>query len=85
VKDGWFETLNDVPTSAMTITIPGLLAATDVFAVVPGPTKRDIVKKCLEGAISTECPASILRTHQSARLYLDTDSAALLNFDRLKG
>ncbi|MGC2649081.1 MAG: hypothetical protein WA261_22530, partial [Candidatus Sulfotelmatobacter sp.] len=45
----------------------------------PGPRKAQAVKACLEGAISPMAPASILRTHPNATVYLDRDSAALLS------
>jgi glucosamine-6-phosphate deaminase len=80
VTDGWFKRLEDVPHRAITITMSGLLAAKAMYACVPGPTKAKIVKRCLEGPVSTECPGSILRRHPAARLYLDLDSAALLDF-----
>jgi glucosamine-6-phosphate deaminase len=79
VTDGWFKTLDDVPHRAITITMSGLLAAKWMYACVPGLTKQKIVKRCLEGPVSTECPGSILRRHPAARLYLDPDSAALLD------
>jgi glucosamine-6-phosphate deaminase len=79
VTDGWFERLDLVPHQAITVTIPALIAAQYVFAIVPGVTKQKIVKRCLEEPISTDCPGSILRRHMAAQLYLDADSAALLD------
>lgn len=80
VNDGWFKNIDEVPKSAITITIPGLLLAPYVFGTVPGVTKSKIVKECLEGPISLDCPASILRLHKCSKLFLDDDSAALLEF-----
>jgi glucosamine-6-phosphate deaminase len=79
VTDGWFKSLEEVPHQAITITIPGLLAAPYTYAIVPGSTKQQIVKRCLEGPISTECPGSVLRQKKAAQLYLDESSAALLD------
>jgi glucosamine-6-phosphate deaminase len=79
LTDGWFKTLGDVPEQAITITLPALTAARFVYAVVPGATKQLIIKKCLEEPISTSCPASIIRRHEAAQLYLDVDSAALIS------
>jgi glucosamine-6-phosphate deaminase len=79
VTDNLFMSLSDVPHHAITITLPGLLAAKYAYAIVPGQTKQQVVKKCLEGPISTECPGSILRQHEKAQLYLDDASAALLD------
>lgn len=78
VTDGWFERPEDVPTSAITVTIPALLAAPRLMTLVPGSTKRQIVKKALEEPISTACPGSIIRRHPAARLLLDEASASLL-------
>ena len=84
VTDGWFKSLEDVPDQAITITLPALVAAKYVYAVVPGPTKQKIVKQCLEGEIGTECPATILRQRECAQLYLDVDSAAMLDLTRVE-
>lgn len=75
VNDGAFPTVDQVPTHALTVTIPGLMSAKNIFCVVPGPTKAKAVKRMLNGELTTACPASILTTHPSARLYLDADSA----------
>jgi glucosamine-6-phosphate deaminase len=48
------------------------------FCIVPAPTKANAVKRTLDGEISTECPATTLRNHPNAILYLDGDSSALL-------
>lgn len=79
VNDGCFPSLADVPTHAITLTIATLLAAGALFCAVPGPRKAPAVRAALRGPISTACPASILRTHANAQLYLDLDSAALLD------
>jgi glucosamine-6-phosphate deaminase len=78
VTDGWFADPSLVPQQAITITIPGLMAAQYVYAIVPGPTKQQIVKQCIEWPVGTDCPATILRQHPAAQLYLDASSAALL-------
>jgi glucosamine-6-phosphate deaminase len=74
VNDGCFPTFGDVPTHALTQTIPALLAGKRLVCVVPGPAKRTAVEQTLNGPISTACPASILRTHPNCTLYLDRDS-----------
>ena len=74
VNDGCFETIGQVPTHALTVTIPGLMAAKALFCMVPAPTKADAVCDAINGPVSTSCPASILRTHENARLYLDADA-----------
>lgn len=78
VHDGCFRGLEDVPRMALTLTMPAILAAGEVFCMVPGPTKALAVQAALHGPLSTACPASALRTHPRATLYLDLQSAALL-------
>lgn len=75
VDEDCFATLADVPTHAVTLTIPRLLRAEHLFCVVPGAHKRAAVEATLHGPISTDCPASILNTHESCTLYLDAESA----------
>ena len=71
VNDGCFTTLEDVPTHALTLTIPALLGAAAISCVVPGDRKAAAVAQTLRGPVSTECPASILRTHANAMLHVD--------------
>jgi glucosamine-6-phosphate deaminase len=74
VHDGCFPDLASVPRSALTLTVPTLVSASHLICVVPGPTKREAVRRTLTGPISPDCPASILRTHGDCTLYLDTES-----------
>jgi glucosamine-6-phosphate deaminase len=76
--DGDFARVEDVPTHGYTLTIPALLSAAAISVVVPGPRKANAVLATLRGPISEGCPASILRRHPGAKLYLDRDSARLV-------
>jgi glucosamine-6-phosphate deaminase len=76
VGEGHFAGLDKVPSQAMTLTIPALLAARQVLAVVPEGRKARAVQQALRGPISPECPASVLRTCDHASLFLDIDSAS---------
>ena len=78
VNDGCFPCIDDVPTHAITLTIPSLMAAKHMFCVVPAATKAEAVKNTVHGPITQDCPASILRTHSSAVLYCDADSGRYL-------
>ena len=78
VNDGCFKHIDDVPTHAMTLTVPALMSAPYQFCIVPAPTKAKAVYETLNGNIDEHCPASILRTKENAVLYLDADSAKLL-------
>lgn len=79
VNEGHFATLAEVPTKAITLTIPALLNKKHVLVVVPEARKAPIIKQALEGPIRKDCPATILRTLCHAKLYLDEDSASLLD------
>ena len=78
VNDGCFASIDQVPTHALTLTIPTLYNVENVFCVVPAPSKAEAVKNTVTGPVSEVCPASILRKHANATLYVDADSSALL-------
>ncbi len=75
VGERHFKNIDEVPTHAITLTIPALLAAGHVLALVPEARKVDAVYRSLNGPINEECPGSILRKTPHTHLYLDTDSA----------
>lgn len=76
--EGWFNSLEEVPRRALSITVRQVLKSKQIIAVVPDARKARAVAKCFEGEISPMAPSSILRMHANAFVYLDTDSAALL-------
>jgi glucosamine-6-phosphate deaminase len=78
VNDGAFPTLAEVPRRALSLTVPAVMSVPKLFAIVPGPAKRRAIKAAVEGPIETACPASVLRRHADAHLFVDRDSAALL-------
>jgi glucosamine-6-phosphate deaminase len=78
VNDGCFPTFAAVPRHALSLTIPVFRRASRLSIHVPGPRKAAAVRDTLKGPVATACPASILREHPAATLYLDRDSAALL-------
>ena len=78
VHEGHFPDVDAVPTHAITVTIPALLRAGQVLAIVPEGRKAEPVRAAITGAVATSCPASALRHAPHAVLHLDPDSAALL-------
>ncbi|OJW72364.1 MULTISPECIES: glucosamine-6-phosphate deaminase [unclassified Spirosoma] len=78
VNEGCFASVSEVPPIAYTLTIPALLRARYIFCMVPGANKAAAVKHTLVEAITEKYPSTSLRTHPNARLYLDEDSAALI-------
>lgn len=78
VNDGCFTTLEDVPKQAMTMTMSLIMSIPEAICVVPTIRKANAVYNALCGEVTTACPASILRNHPNAALYLDNDSASKL-------
>jgi len=76
VGEGHFASLDEVPTHAVTLTIPALLSAKRILCIVPEARKAEAVHRALRGPIGEDCPASILRRTSHAHLFLDRDSAA---------
>jgi glucosamine-6-phosphate deaminase len=79
VGEAWFSDISQVPKQALSMSVRQILKAEEILAVVPDSRKAQAVKACFEGEISPMAPASILRTHLNATVYLDRDSAALLS------
>jgi len=80
--EGHFPDESSVPREAVSITCPGLFRARAWVCCVPEKRKAEAVRNALEGPISEACPASIVRRHPNAFVYLDTDSASLLSFQQ---
>lgn len=78
VGEGHFGSLAEVPTHAITLTIPALLAPKRILCIVPESRKAEAVRTCLTEPISEDHPGSILRQVGHARLYLDMESAGKL-------
>ena len=78
VNDGCFATIDDVPTHALTITMPALFKSTFAYAIVPGKFKANAIFHTLNSDISELYPSTILRRHDHAVLFIDEDSASKL-------
>src|SRR5258708_18895625 len=78
LKEGFFPNLESVPPYAFIVTIPTLCSSKKIVCIWPEKRKAAPVKAALQGPISTDCPASILRRQSHAVLLLDKDSASLL-------
>lgn len=80
VNDGCFEKLDDVPTHALTLTVPALCAASAMFCSVPAKTKAWAVKETVTtDKVDEHCPATAMRLHPHAVMYCDSDSASELD------
>jgi len=82
VGEGWFASIDEVPSQAISMSIRQIMKAREIICVVPDARKAVAVKACLDGPVSPAAPASILQTHANATVYLDRESASLLTPER---
>jgi glucosamine-6-phosphate deaminase len=83
VGEGWFADISEVPRRAISMSVRQILKAKEIICIVPDARKAPAVKLCFEGEVSPMAPASILRRHSAATIYLDSESASLLSPDTL--
>jgi len=76
--EGWFPTLEDVPTQAISMSIQQIMKSDRIVCSVPDERKAQAVLNCIEGPVTNAAPASILQQHDDCNIYLDTESASLL-------
>lgn len=76
--EGWFATFDDVPKRAISMSINQIMKSKTIICSVPDGRKADAVKKTVESPVTPMVPSSILKEHDAVSLYLDKDSAALL-------
>ncbi|MGI2296803.1 glucosamine-6-phosphate deaminase [Paenibacillus sp. GXUN7292] len=79
VGEGWFASLDDVPTHAITMTVKQIMKSKHIVSVVPHQVKAKAVKLTLEHQLSNMVPSTMLREHPRCTLFLDNGSASLLN------
>ena len=77
--EGWFETLEQVPRQAISMSIRQIMKSSCLIVTVPDERKAEALKKALEGEVTPICPASILQQHGNCKIFLDTKAASLLN------
>ncbi|HEX7138662.1 MAG TPA: glucosamine-6-phosphate deaminase [Vicinamibacterales bacterium] len=78
VGEGWFSSIDDVPSHAVSMSVRQILKAREIVCVVPDARKAEAIRACFEGDVSPMAPASILRNHPNTTVFLDRESAALL-------
>jgi len=76
--EGWFETLGDVPTHAISMTMRQIMSAATIICTVPDARKAIAVREAVEGPVTPELPASLLQEHADCRLYLDKAASVFL-------
>lgn len=81
--EGWFPSMDDVPTHALSLTIPAIMRCKTVSCLVPDERKAQAVFNSLKEEITTACPASILKTHSDAVLFLDSQSSSKLDLHQI--
>lgn len=79
--EGWFDTMDDVPQKAISMSIKQIMKSKSIICSVPDQRKAEAVRNCLEGEITNLHPASILQAHPKCTVYLDQESASMLSKD----
>lgn len=79
--EGWFDTLEDVPKKAISMSIKQIMKSKSIICSVPDQRKAEAVRNCMEGEITNIHPASILQAHKHCTIYLDQESASMLTLD----
>lgn len=79
VGEGWFKSIHDVPSHAISMSIRQILKSNRIVVSVPDKRKAEAVKCSVEGPVSPDCPASVLQTHPDCHMFLDQDAASLLS------
>ena len=74
--EGWFESLDNVPQRAISMSVRQIMASRAIVCTVPDARKAEAVRKTIEGPVTPDAPASILQEHAAAALYLDPASAS---------
>jgi glucosamine-6-phosphate deaminase len=77
--EGWFPTFEDVPHTAISLSIRQIMKSKQLVLSVPDLRKAEAVREALEGPVSNACPASITQQHPACRIFLDDDSASKLS------
>jgi glucosamine-6-phosphate deaminase len=78
VGEGWFASLADVPGRAISMSVAQILSARRILCIVPDRRKAEAVRNAVQGPVTPQVPASILQTHPDTVLFLDRESASLL-------
>jgi glucosamine-6-phosphate deaminase len=79
VGEGWFSSIDEVPTQAISMSIQQIMKTRQILCIVPDQRKAEAVRNCVELEVSPMRPASILQKHANVTLYLDRESSSLLN------
>jgi glucosamine-6-phosphate deaminase len=84
VGEGWFRRLEDVPTTAISMSIREMMKAHEMLVIVPDARKASAVKASVQGDVTALVPASIIRTHPNVTLYLDEPAASRLSKETIE-
>jgi glucosamine-6-phosphate deaminase len=79
VGEGWFQSLEQVPMRAISMSVRHILKSKQLVATVPDLRKAEAVKNALEGPVTPGCPASIVQQHENCSVFLDEPAASLLS------
>ena len=75
----FFDSMDEVPKTAITMGIGGIMQAKKILVIANGEGKADVVEKLMNGKITTEVPASMLQMHRDVTIIVDEAAASKLN------
>lgn len=83
MREGWFKSIDEVPKTAISMSIHQIMQARHIICAVPDQRKAPAVRDCFSGVVSNQHPASVLQQHSDCLVYLDQDSATLLKTEEI--
>lgn len=85
VGEGWFTSVDNVPNEALTMTVHQIMQSKKIISCVPNKVKAQAIKETLENDIDNKVPATALKEHKDWTLFLDEDSASLIDIEKYQG
>lgn len=77
-NQSFFGSLSEVPTHALTLGLATLNDAQELWLIVSGAAKAEILQEVLEGPVTSRVPASLLRDHPGLIVFVDEAAASRL-------
>lgn len=78
VGEGWFRTFDDVPEQAITMCPKQIMACRHIVTAVPHRVKAEAIYNTITKPVTSDVPATLMKTHPDWNLFIDSDSASLL-------
>lgn len=74
----FFNSLDEVPNQAITMGIKNIMQAKQILLLISGKNKAEAARNLIEGQVTENFPASVLKNHGNVIVILDEEAASLL-------